>query len=195
MGFIRRLFKGVAGLLPRLLFFGVVGLYGVFAILTYWDFFEPYFFPLRFLRGQAEQVSTRITLGPYPNFDELRRLKETYGIQMVISLLNLSLPQEKALFEKEKRNCELLGLEVTSMPMEYLSVESESNKKAVDRLIALVREKGNTKVYIHCYLGRHRVRFVKKGLHDAGLVAVRGSSLPAHPSGVPEKMVGAGGSW
>lgn len=164
MKFKRNVFSKIVYLLPRVILVSIFLFYVIFAFLTYFDYFEPYLYPLHFIRGKAVRVTEHIMLGPYPHYEELKRCKEKYNIVYVVSLLNQNLPAEKALYEREKRNAEKLGLKVFSFPMEYLPLESESNKKTLKSLIKFIRENNGRNIYIHCYLGTHRVKLVKREL-------------------------------
>lgn len=165
---MKKLLNNILFFLPRILLFGVFALYIIFAFLTYFDYFEPYIYPLKFIRGKATQVSENVIIGPYPNFEEMGRLKEKYGVRTIISLLNINLPQEKALWEREKRNAEIIGLKIYNYPMEYLPVSSKSNINEVRKLIGFVELNKKDVIYVHCYLGRHRVDFFVKNLKQAG---------------------------
>lgn len=155
-------------ILPRAVLAVFFLVYVTFAFLSYFDYFEPYLYPLAFIRGKAYPVSDSIIIGPYPHHAELKKLKEGFGVTVVISLLNLNLPQEKALFEREKEYARELGLGLTPFPMEYLPLRSDNNRRTVGKLIGFVRERPGARVYIHCYLGRHRTGLVAEGLRDAG---------------------------
>lgn len=167
MNYLKKLISKSLYFLPRIILFAVFFLYSIFAFLTYFDYFEPYLYPLHFIKGNASYISENIIIGPYPNYDELKKLKEKYAVEIVLSLLNTNLPQERALLEKERKDTEKLGLKILSFPMEYISLQSEDNKKNLLSLIQCINENKGKTIYIHCYLGRHRVNFVKKGLTDA----------------------------
>ena len=154
----------------RLVLFSVFFIYMTVITLSYFDFFEPYLYPLRFIRGEASRATDRIILGPYPRYEELERLRNSFGVEIVVSLLNVKFPQEKALYEREKINSEKLGLEVVNYPMGYLYLESESNEELIKRCVAFLRQHRDRTVYIHCYLGRHRTGLVRKRLVEAGLI-------------------------
>lgn len=184
MSYAGKLINRIAYFLPRILLISIFFLYVIFAFLTYFDYFEPYLYPLTFLRGKAVPVSENIIIGPFPHREELKVLKEKYGVTVVVSLLNLNLPQEKALFEREQKDAGGLGLDVFSYPMEYLPLQSESNRETMKKIIAFLNAHTKKKVYIHCYLGKHRVSFVKKGLLNAGF-AISGNSETNHPKVSP----------
>lgn len=147
--------------LPRIILFGAILVYIGFAFLTYFDFFEPFLYPLKFIRGKPLFITPNIIVGPYPNYEELNRLKKKYGMELVISLLNPNLPQEKALYEKEIKNCEKLGLEIVNYPLHYIPLNSDHNKKVIKELMKFLKLNSGRKVYIHCYFGRHRLKLIK----------------------------------
>jgi predicted protein tyrosine phosphatase len=156
--------------LPRILIFLVFIIYAIFALLTYFDYLEQYLYPLHLLQGEVQELNENILIGPYPHFDEMKRLKKETGITDVISLLNVNLPQERALQMREEKIAKRLGINLYSFPMSYLGINSESNRRAVDNLVTLVKRLKDKKIYIHCYLGRHRINVVKNSLYQAGLI-------------------------
>ena len=97
------IFKKAFHLVLRLVLFSVVGVYAVFALLSYFDYFERYLYPLHFIQGETQRLDDKIIIGPYPHFDELKKLQKAAGIEVVISLLNTDLPQERALFNREQQ--------------------------------------------------------------------------------------------
>jgi hypothetical protein len=52
------------------------------------------------------------------------------------------------------------------------------------KIVAFLNAHAKKKVYIHCYLGKHRVGFVKRGLLDAGF-AISGNGENNHPRSSP----------
>jgi len=157
-------------IMVRLILLFVFFVYMTVVILSYFDYFEPYLYPLRFVRGEASRATEHIILGPYPRYEELERLRDSFGVKIVVSLLNVKLPQEKALYEREKINSEKLGMEVVNCPMGYLYLETESNEESIKRCVAFLRKNRDRTAYIHCYLGRHRTGFMRKRLAEAGLI-------------------------
>lgn len=166
---MKRLFNNILFFLPRIILFGVFILYILFAFLSYFDYFEPYIYPLKLIRGKANQVLRNVIVGPYPDFEEMKRLREKHDVRIIVSLLNINLPQERALWEREKKYAEMLGLKVYNFPMEYLPVDSESNINKVRQLVKFVELNKKETIYIHCHLGKHRINFVAKNLKDLGL--------------------------
>jgi hypothetical protein len=157
-------------ILPRVIVFSLFIIYVIFALLTYFDYFEPYIYPLKFFRGDVEVINDRILIGPYPHYDELKRLKNKFGVTAIVSILDTRLPQERALQRRVEKMAERLDLQVYNFPMTWLNLNSRENRIIADRLIRFIVEQKDTNFYIHCYLGRHKVRIVKEGLKTAGLV-------------------------
>jgi len=166
----RELIKRVFFLLPRLILISVIVVYALFALLTYFDYFEPYILPLHLLKGKAHKLSKNIIMGPYPYPEDMKRLKERYGVTILVSLLNTTLPQEKALYKKEKEHAKILGLAIYSFPLEFIFLKSKSNRITAKKLIKFLKRHRNSKVYIHCYLGRHRVKFIRRELMRSGML-------------------------
>lgn len=157
--------------LPRFLLFSVFIIYLVFSFLVYFDYFEQYLYPLHLIQGEVEVLSDNILIGPYPHVDELRRLKKKFGITDVISLLNLNLPQEKALYRREEKVARIVGVNLHSYPLSYFSLNNEHNRHTIDKIIRLIKNtKGKRKFYIHCYLGRHRTKKIKERLIKEGII-------------------------
>jgi hypothetical protein len=134
-----------------------------FTFLTFFDFFEPYLFPLHMMQGKARQVTEKTIVGPYPRESELARLKSTYNVTSVISLLNAKdLPQENALLIKEEKLCKKYHLRLLSFPLSYLSLESHTNQQTMKEVLRYINEHPKEMFYIHCYLGKHRVGKVEE---------------------------------
>ena len=175
---IKDLVRHFRFLIPRLILIAIPVVYLIFAFLTYFDYFESYLYPLRFIQGKASSLTENIIIGPYPHYEELQKLKEEYHVTEVISLLNLRLPQEKALYERERGYSEKLGLQSISVPMEYLPVDSEANKQGLGKIVSMIQKNRKGVFYIHCYLGKHRVNFVKQGLIAEGIIPKDKSESP-----------------
>ena len=140
-----------------LIFIVLVGLPTTYA--TY-NIFQPEKFPIKFLRGEVVQVSDHIIIGPYPTEKEIKRLKKM-GIQEFISLMNPSMPFESPLLKKEKELTEKHKVSFRNIPLSYFpDLESKENLKKIKNLVAYTKD-DKTKIYVHCYLGRHRTTLFK----------------------------------
>jgi len=174
-------------LMPRLVILSFLGIYMVISLFMYFDYFEPYLYPLKFIRGEAKEYSQDIVLGPYPHFDDLERLHKKQGVDIVINLMNLKFPHEKALAEREKRNARPLGLPVYDFPLSYIPLRSEANYKQLDRIIEFMKKNKGKKFYLHCYRGKDRTGFLAKKLDEIGWKQTPVSSntvapAPANPA-------------
>lgn len=143
----------------------------ILAFLNYFDYVEPLIKPLHLVQETRLAVSGNVILGNYPRYDDLERLKEKENVKVVISLLDTNLPQEKALFEREKENAARIGIEVVSFPMRYIpTYKSDANRQMVQKLIAFAGEQKGKRLYVHCYLARHRTVFVREVMTEEGYI-------------------------
>lgn len=108
-------------------------------------------------RGEVQEVNERFTFGPYPEKEKIEEL-ENQGYDGVITLLNPTIVFEKQLLDKEIKNGEEIGIEIISLPM--LPWVGD-NKEAIDGLKQLIN-KDDSRYYVHCYLGKHRVDLAKQ---------------------------------
>ena len=138
--------------------------------LSNFDVLEPYLLPLHLAQGAIVPYGTNLTLGHYPQMYELERLKKERGIDLDISLLDDSLPQERVLNEQLARRARDLGIGFKSVPLNYIRLNGEVNKEKLAQLVAFIRANGARKIYIHCYLGRHRVKAVHDELVKQGMI-------------------------
>lgn len=125
------------------------------------------------LRPEPE---ARFVLGPFPEEDDLRRLEES-GFTAVVSLLHPAVvPFEPRLLEREREAARRVGLRFVHVPM--LPWVGD-NSDAVAKLRRLAREEG-AHYYVHCYLGRDRVRMAERVARELG-VAVRDAGSSEAP--------------
>ncbi len=154
----------MAGKILRGIF--LVVLIGYFLSLgaSYFSYIEPYLFPLRLIQGNARLVTENIIIGPYPRDRDFEKLVKVKKVTVFISLLNPSLPFEKDLIRKEREILDSLGVTFYNVPLSFINLESPENYRAITRIREIIQKHKNEKIYIHCYLGRHRVEFVAKNL-------------------------------
>lgn len=142
---------------------------------------EPWLAPLHMIQGTARYAAPQVIIGPYPHAEELARLKKRVGVVEIVSLLNPAIPGERQLLEKEEQAVVAVGLKFKNYPMGYLVLRNSSNKRTVKALAAFVLARyGGTskkKVYIHCYLGRHRTGLAEEAITRA--LAVKKSPAKA----------------
>lgn len=104
------------------------------------------------------ELSTQFTIGPYPDLDQMYKLKRK-GFTAVVSLLHPAVvPFEPKLINDEKATAKKAGLEVINIPM--LPWVSD-NEAAIDSLRHFIRN-AKGRYYIHCYLGKDRVNVARR---------------------------------
>ena len=109
-------------------------------------------------RGTEEVTTSRFTFGPYPGEERLREL-EAEGYTAVVSLLHPAVvPFEPRLLAEERATIGRTGMELIHAPM--LPWVGE-NKESLD-LIRVLAESGECRYYVHCYLGRDRIRLAQR---------------------------------
>jgi len=99
----------------------------------------------------------RLTFGAYPDEHKLEDLKSR-GYDGVVTLLNPNIPFEKVLLEREKKAGEEVGIPVYSFPMLPWVSENDDSLRGIERLVGDAEKR----LYIHCYLGKHRVDLVRQ---------------------------------
>lgn len=169
-----RRFKDLLFWLPRLLVvFAFMALVGVM-MLSNFDLLEPYLLPLHMARGRVVAYGERVTMGPYPHTDELKRLNKERGVDLDLSLLDEDLPQERALNAALAERAQKLGVAFKRVPLKYLKMEGAEHKARLAEMVAFLRADSRHKVYIHCYLGRPRVKEVHDELVRQGIIRENG---------------------
>ncbi len=152
---------------------------GLFVYAVY-NVYRPDTGPMSFVRGSARDLGPNIIVGPYPTHEELTRLKKR-GVEEIISLMDDDSAVESALVSEEKKTVAGIGLRFANFPMDFSRLESNDNMGHLADAVAHVMALEKTKVYIHCYLGRHRV-----GLFEREFLRAQGGLLdPTALSGGP----------
>ncbi len=113
-----------------------------------------------------ESSNARFTFGPYPEEEDLVRLK-LEGYTAVISLLHPAVvPFEPVLQDKEEQAARRVGIKIIHLPM--LPWVSE-NENVLDSIRVLASsDKG--RYYVHCYLGKDRVNVVRGVVESEGVM-------------------------
>ncbi len=104
----------------------------------------------------------RFTYGAYPDARKLEELEDE-GYDGVITLLNPDIPFENVLLKQELANGEQTDIPVYSQPMLPWISENEQSLREIEDLTA----DDTKRFYIHCYLGKHRVDYVRQMLDGA----------------------------
>ncbi|MHB1544719.1 MAG: hypothetical protein ACYCS1_08730 [Gammaproteobacteria bacterium] len=145
------------GIFLRLLLLAVILATPAYLFLANFAVFEPFLFPLHYLQGNVHHVSQKIIVGPYPDEGLLKNLHHR-GIRIVVSLLDPHLIYEKSLIEREDHLTKELGMTAYNFPMDSAQPPGSAlNARAMHNIRVLIRKYPRVKMYIHCYLGKHRV--------------------------------------
>ena len=106
----------------------------------------------------------RFVVGPYPDGQALREL-EAAGFTAVVSLLHPAVvPFEPRLLAREREAARDAGIELIHAPMlPWIGDNDDAIRK-----IRELAERDSGRYYVHCYLGRDRVRVAARVARDAG---------------------------
>ena len=140
----------------KLLIWGLILFSAAYAVLINPD--NPV---VRVFRGEISDVAADIIIGPYPVEQDMKQLSKN-GIKTIVSLLDPALPYEKQLLEQETALAKQYQLQLLNFPMASIlgqKMGSYYDKNASAAADAIAATKG--KVYLHCYLGIHRVGVVR----------------------------------
>ncbi|HEY5610787.1 MAG TPA: hypothetical protein VIL97_06255 [Thermoanaerobaculia bacterium] len=101
----------------------------------------------------------RFTYGPYPDEQKMRQLRDE-GYTIVSLLHPAVVPFEPRMLSKEKAEAARMGVPFISVPMlPWVSGNSEPLQT-----IQSLAKNPEAKYYVHCYLGRDRIRVVQRFL-------------------------------
>lgn len=117
-------------------------------------------------RRPISDTDARVIIGPYPVEGDFRLL-ERNGVATIVSLLNPDLPYEGILIERERKLARRHGMRLLNFPMSSILGQrfgETYDRNAADAADAIARESG--KVYLHCYLGLHRIEAVQRALAE-----------------------------
>lgn len=157
---------------------------------------EPLLLPLRLIQGEARWVADGVLVGPYPRERDLLVLKHRLGVTEVVSLLDPRLPLEGRLLEKERRLVQALDLRFRSVPISYLKMDDAATRDQIRRLAAELKgRKPGSVVYVHCYLGRHRVGLLEQVLAPGRPPGGRAALRASLSSGVPASFRTSRPGW
>lgn len=130
-----------------------------------WNVFQPDVFPMSFVRGEVREFAPGVLGGPYPTEAELRLLKRN-GVVEVISLMDPESAVESKLVADEKKLADYKGMRFVNFPMDFKDMNSPASAAALEKAMSRIAMRGDKKVYVHCYLGRHRVGLLEKALKE-----------------------------
>ena len=132
-----------------------------------WNLFRPDAFPISFVRGEVREVSSVVLVGPYPSKDELKVLAGK-GVVEIVSLMDPRLAIERPLVEEEERMASELKFAFFNFPIDFSNMEGGGSREELDKAVKHLSDRNDrTKVYVHCYLGRHRVALLEAAFRKA----------------------------
>lgn len=168
-GFLDRVVARLSSTLLRVALFFAVLSAPMFAVLANFDAFEPYLFPLHYLQGNVRSVSNNVLVGHYPDYGLLSELDQR-GVKIVISLLNDKLIYEEPLIAQEVAYSRQLGMRDFNFKMDSAQApDSPLNRAAIANIKKVIAANPRSKIYIHCYFGKHRTGYVEQQLRAAGV--------------------------
>jgi len=127
-------------------------------------------------RAPVETLGAKLMAGPYPVASDFKALHDS-AVTVDISLLDPKIPYERVLIGREEKNAEKLGIKFMDFPIasimgqKFGSYYEENVQRAASAIDSLTKN-GVDKVYLHCYIGQHRMVAVKKALAQRGIIAV-----------------------
>ena len=135
----------------------------VYVGLKNFAIFEPFLFPLHFAQAGMVQDGPRL-YGPYADAGTLDKLK-SQGFRTIVSLLDPELLYEQSLVERERKDAQARGMSYYNFPMRSDdAADSPRNAAALKNIRALIERNPGARIYIHCYLGKHRSMVVLAAL-------------------------------
>lgn len=121
-------------------------------------------------RREISDPNARVIIGPYPLEQDFRLLK-SHQVTTVVSLLDPRLPYERVLLDQERERARQYQIQLLSFPMASIfgqRLGEDYDQHAAAAAEAIARETG--KVYLHCYLGLHRIKAVENLLRARGTI-------------------------
>ncbi len=167
--------RNLTGIVIRSLLLLVILAAPVYVFLSNFATFEPYLYPLHMMQGEVRAVGPEVIVGPYPDYGLLSDLHGR-GVRTIISLLDRHLIYENSLIRREDLYAGQLGIRELNFPMDSSEPPSSPlNAMALHNIRSYLARHPRTVVYIHCYLGKHRVGDVVQMLHgpQAGSAVAR----------------------
>jgi tetratricopeptide (TPR) repeat protein len=141
---------------------------GVVVALAFWLLVTPDNPLTDYFSAPITVRDARVIVGPYPRETDFQLLKRNH-VDTIVSLLDPKLPFESVLLDRERSLAEQYGMRVLDFPMGSLfNHHIGGDYEAEARLAAIAVEQTPGRVYLHCYLGMHRVGTVEALLAKAG---------------------------
>ncbi len=142
------------------------------ALLLYaggWLLLNPNNIVNRTFRAPISSMESRVVTGPYPTDRDFAMLRQN-GIVTIVSLLDARVPYEDILLEREREEATRFGFKFLNFPMtSFFGHQIGDNYDLNAAAAAHAIQSSHERIYLHCYLGVHRVASVREHL-QAGQV-------------------------
>lgn len=143
---------------------------GVAAVLliAFWVLITPDNPVTAYFSAPITVRDARVIVGPYPREADFQLLKRNH-VDTIVSLLDPQLPFERVLLDRERSLAEQYGMRLLDFPMGSLfnhHIGGDYETEARLAAAAVVQTPG--RIYLHCYLGMHRVGTVEALLAKSG---------------------------
>lgn len=131
------------------------------AALAFWILVSPGNPVTAFFSAPLAVRDAHVITGPYPRPDDFAVLKRN-GVTTIVSLLDPKLPYERVLLSRETALAADNGMTLRDFPMgSILDQRFGRDFGAQARAAAYAISSVRGRVYLHCYLGTHRVAAVE----------------------------------
>jgi TolA-binding protein len=156
----------------------------VLACLVVWVLINPDNPITNYFSAPIAVRDARIIVGPYPKESDFQLLRKN-GVTAIVSLLDPTLPFERVLLDRERVLAAKYGMGFRNIPMSSILTHQfgdDFDRQA--RLAANVVAHMPGRLYVHCYLGMHRISAVEALLATSG--ASTGEYLARHGERTPD---------
>jgi tetratricopeptide (TPR) repeat protein len=120
----------------------------------------------RTFRAPITEFDSRVVVGPYPTERDFASLRQS-GVTTIVSLLDARVPYEDLLLERERKAAAQFGFKFLNFPMTSFFGHHIGDNYDINALAAARAIQGSKdRIYLHCYLGIHRVASVREHLQQ-----------------------------
>ena len=137
-------------------------------IASFWVLISPDNPVTQYFSAPVSVRDAKIIVGPYPREADFALLKRN-GVTTIVSLLDPKVPFEHVLLDRERTLAIQYGMTLLDFPMGSLfnhHIGGDYETQAKHAALAVANASG--RVYLHCYLGMHRVGTVESLIAKTG---------------------------
>jgi hypothetical protein len=145
----------------------------VFALIGFWILLTPANPVTDIFRAPVSDMGKPVITGPYPVREDFEELSQ-HGVGVDVSLLDPKIPYERVLLDQERMNARRYGMRFFDFPMASIlgqKLGTDYYCEATHAANTIDSLRRRDKVYLHCYLGEHRMVTVKKMLAARGALS------------------------